>query len=297
MFSLHNLKRNMATTPKVVLIACGSFNPVTNMHMRMFELGRDALNKTGRFHVIEGIISPVSDHYKKKAITMNPLGSDLAPAKHRTHMIKQAIKTSDWIRLDTWESEQSQWLETEKVLTHHREALDSRYNANIHPTPTKRRKKTKTNEDEVDNSAPRIVAGSEEPPVLKLLCGADLLESFGTPGLWSDEDIETIVGKHGLVCITRAGTNPQKFIYESDMLTKFQENILIVTEWMTNEISATKVRRALGRGESVKYLLPDPVIDYIREQRLYGVPDNTISGFSRQAKSRIRAQASKSVRI
>lgn len=30
------------------------------------ELGRDALNRTGRFHVVEGIISPVSDHYKKK---------------------------------------------------------------------------------------------------------------------------------------------------------------------------------------------------------------------------------------
>ena len=36
MFSLHNLKRNMATTQKVVLIACGSFNPITNMHLRMF---------------------------------------------------------------------------------------------------------------------------------------------------------------------------------------------------------------------------------------------------------------------
>ena len=35
MFSL-NFKRNMATTPKVVLLACGSFNPVTHMHLRMF---------------------------------------------------------------------------------------------------------------------------------------------------------------------------------------------------------------------------------------------------------------------
>ena len=29
----------------------------------------------------------------------------------------------------------------------------------------------------------------QQPPVLKLLCGADLLESFGTPGLWADEDV------------------------------------------------------------------------------------------------------------
>lgn len=32
---------------KVVLLACGSFNPITNMHMRMFELARDHLEDTG----------------------------------------------------------------------------------------------------------------------------------------------------------------------------------------------------------------------------------------------------------
>ena len=31
----------------VVLIACGSFNPITNMHLRMFELARDHLHDTG----------------------------------------------------------------------------------------------------------------------------------------------------------------------------------------------------------------------------------------------------------
>ncbi len=32
---------------KVVLLACGSFNPITNMHLRMFELARDYLEDTG----------------------------------------------------------------------------------------------------------------------------------------------------------------------------------------------------------------------------------------------------------
>ncbi|PVD30033.1 hypothetical protein C0Q70_09294 [Pomacea canaliculata] len=124
---------------------------------------------------------------------------------------------------------------------------------------------------DVDN-IPKIII-DEQPPLLKLLCGADLLESFGTPGLWADEDIEKIVGKHGLVCITRAGSDPSKFIYESDVLSKYQENIHIVTEWIYNDISSTKIRRALRRGESVKYLLPDSVIEYVREHELYGVPD------------------------
>ena len=40
--------------------------------------------------------------------------------------------------------------------------------------------------------------------------------------------IEYIVGSHGLVVITRSGSDPQKFIYESDILTKYQVNHLIL---------------------------------------------------------------------
>lgn len=37
------------------------------------------------------------------------------------------------------------------------------------------------------------------------------------------------------------------------------------------EISATDVRARLSRGASVRYLLPDAVVDYIAEHRLYGL--------------------------
>ncbi|KAK8630203.1 hypothetical protein V6N13_079007 [Hibiscus sabdariffa] len=50
----------------VVLVATGSFNPPTLMHLRMFELARDALNSNG-FCVIGGYMSPVNDAYKKRA--------------------------------------------------------------------------------------------------------------------------------------------------------------------------------------------------------------------------------------
>uniref|UniRef100_A0A7M4E9Z5 Nicotinamide nucleotide adenylyltransferase 3 n=1 Tax=Crocodylus porosus TaxID=8502 RepID=A0A7M4E9Z5_CROPO len=91
----------------LILLACGSFNPITNMHMRLFELARDHLHQTGQYHVIEGIISPVSDNYRKKG---------LASAKHRIAMAQLAVETSDWLRVDPWESEQETWTETVKVL-------------------------------------------------------------------------------------------------------------------------------------------------------------------------------------
>ncbi|KAM5162227.1 nicotinamide/nicotinic acid mononucleotide adenylyltransferase 1 isoform 2-T3 [Callospermophilus lateralis] len=139
---------------EVVLVACGSFNPITNMHLRLFELAKDYLNGTG-------------------------------------------------------------------------------------------------------------------VPEVKLLCGADLLESFGVPNLWKSEDITRIVADYGLVCVTRDGSDAQKFIYESDVLWKHQSNIHLVNEWINNDISSTKIRRALRRGQSIRYLVPDLVQEYIEKHDLY----------------------------
>lgn len=61
----------------------------------------------GMYQVIEGIISPVNDSYGKK---------DLVASHHRVAMARLALQTSDWIRVDSWESEQPQWMETVKVL-------------------------------------------------------------------------------------------------------------------------------------------------------------------------------------
>lgn len=67
----------------------------------------DVFFSTGKYKVIKGIISPVGDAYKKKG---------LISANHRVTMAKLATKNSDWVEVDDWESCQSEWLETLKVL-------------------------------------------------------------------------------------------------------------------------------------------------------------------------------------
>ena len=53
-------------------------------------------------------------------------------------------------------------------------------------------------------SPSRPVAGATQPAIKSmLLCGADLLESFATPGVWVPEQLEEIFGSHGVVCVTR----------------------------------------------------------------------------------------------
>ncbi|KFW67805.1 Nicotinamide mononucleotide adenylyltransferase 3, partial [Pygoscelis adeliae] len=244
----------------LILLACGSFNPITNMHMRLFELARDHLHQTGQYQVIEGIMSPVNDDYRKKG---------LVSARHRIAMAKLALETSDWIRVDPWESEQETWTETVKVLSHHHRIPLQSKTKGIAKTGDKvivtRHIKSKLN-----FSCNLLKENwSKALPELKLLCGADFLQTINTPNLWKEEHIKEIVEKFGLVCVSRAGSDPARYINESDLLTKFQHNIFLVKEWIQNEISATQIRYALCRGLSVKYLIPDSVISYIAHHNIY----------------------------
>ncbi|XP_057341049.1 nicotinamide/nicotinic acid mononucleotide adenylyltransferase 3 isoform X1 [Microplitis mediator] len=250
------------TPTRVILMSCGSYNPPTNMHLRMFEIARDHLHRMGTHIVVGGVMSPVHDSYGKK---------DLVVAEHRCEMLRLALKSSDWIRVSTWETRENCWTRTRASLKHHQNLLNSVLQDSDGSI------KNHIDSQDLEWIPENIRNGQDRSPIkIKLLCGADLLESFGKPGLWADEDIDAIVGQHGLVVITREGSNPNKFIYDSDLLSKYMHNIHIVTEWINNEVSSTKLRRALKRGESIKYLTQDPVIDYIYNWGLYDVVTTTI---------------------
>lgn len=71
--------------------------------------------------------------------------------------------------------------------------------------------------------------------------------------------------------ITRSGTNPGEFVFQSDVLTKFKKKIDIITNWIPNDVSSTLARRFLRRGLNLKYVLDDYVVEYIRQQKLYAM--------------------------
>ncbi|XP_019367308.1 PREDICTED: nicotinamide/nicotinic acid mononucleotide adenylyltransferase 1 [Gavialis gangeticus] len=249
---------------EIVLVACGSFNPITNMHLRLFELAKDYLQETGKYKVIKGIISPVSDAYRKKG---------LINASHRVTMAKLATQSSDWVEVDDWESCQNEWSETLKVLRYYHQKCMSSNPTNspqrTAPFTKPGRKRKKEGNSHVPIKKNQQNPGTKSVPQIKLLCGSDIVESFGVPNLWKSEDITEIVADYGLVCINRAGYNVQKFIYESDILWEHRHNIHLVDEWITNDISSTKIRRALRRRQSIRYLVPDAVQAYIEKHDLY----------------------------
>uniref|UniRef100_A0A2I3GXS6 Nicotinamide/nicotinic acid mononucleotide adenylyltransferase 3 n=1 Tax=Nomascus leucogenys TaxID=61853 RepID=A0A2I3GXS6_NOMLE len=220
----------------VVLLACGSFNPVTNMYLRLFELAKDCMNWTGRQRIVKGIISPVGDAYKKKG---------LIPAHHQVIMAELATKNSKLVEADTRKNFQKEWIETVKMLRHYQDKLEAGDCDHQQNSPTLERQ---------DSSQKKsLEPKTKGAPKVTLLCGADLLESFGVPNFWKSEDITQIMADYGHI----SGNAAQKFIYESDVLWKHWSNIHVVNEWITNDTSSTKIQRALRRGQSIHYLVLD----------------------------------------
>jgi hypothetical protein len=102
-----------------------------------------------------------------------------------------------------------------------------------------------------------------------LLCGADLLESMTKPGVWIPEQVRVLLQEHGVVCICRTGQDTRQLLFEHDILFSNRRHIMIVDELIHNNVSSTKVRRNIARGLSVKYLVADTVINYIKTHQLY----------------------------
>jgi len=64
---LNWVMRDSSKTP-IVLVACGSFSPVTYLHLRMFEMAKDYARQNTDFEIVGGYLSPVSDMYKKPGL-------------------------------------------------------------------------------------------------------------------------------------------------------------------------------------------------------------------------------------
>ncbi|KAJ3672109.1 hypothetical protein LUZ60_006830 [Juncus effusus] len=226
---LDQSKSSVRNPKYVVLVSTGSFNPPTYMHLRMFELARDELNSRG-FVVLCGYISPVNDAYKKK---------DLISAVHRVKMCQLACKSSSFIMVDSWEAKQSSYQRTLTVLSRVQGSLCK---------------------------SGLINKGSLK---VMLLCGSDLLESFGIPGVWISDQVRKICENFGVVSICREGKNIDDIIHNNEILHENKSNIFSVDEIIPNQISSTKVRECIKKELSIKYLTCDEVIDYIKDNHLY----------------------------
>jgi nicotinamide mononucleotide adenylyltransferase len=84
----------------------------------MFEMARDYFKSSKEYDLIGAYFSPVSDAYAKPG---------LADGAHRVNMCELAVAKSDWIMVDPWETLQSKYIPTAKVLDHFYFELNQTY--------------------------------------------------------------------------------------------------------------------------------------------------------------------------
>jgi len=235
----------------LAIVAPGSFSPPTLLHLRIFEEARDRLERTtgpggARYVVVGGYLSPVHAAYGKES---------LAPAVDRLAMARLAVADSDWLMADGWECMcQDGWTRTALVLERFATEL-RRVEVAVGDAPAR----------------PGLVRTA-------MLCGGDVLESFAAVRpdgelLWSDADLEVILGRNGVVCIERDGADLANFIENHPVLRKRSANITLVRPRVHTGISSSVVRRHLAAKESIRYLVPEAVRAYIYEKRLHELPN------------------------
>lgn len=235
-FPADRLKKFLLDSGKIplVLVSCGSFSPPTNLHLRMFEQAADYCEFQTDFEVVGGFFSPVGDAYKK---------AGLVSAQHRITMCNLAVKqSSTWIGVDPWEPLHKEYLPTVKVLDH----FDYYLNEVLGGIET--------------------YTGEKKKIHVALLAGADLIQTMSTPGLWAQEDLERILGHYGAFILERSGTDIDDALAS---LQQWRGNIRVIQQLIQNDVSSTKIRLFRKRGMSIRYLIPDKVVDYIYENDLY----------------------------
>eukprot|EP01129_Flabellula_baltica_P005768 TRINITY_DN210_c0_g1_i3.p1 TRINITY_DN210_c0_g1~~TRINITY_DN210_c0_g1_i3.p1 ORF type:complete len:193 (-),score=34.49 TRINITY_DN210_c0_g1_i3:8-586(-) len=185
---------------------------------------------SSRYQVLGGFLSPVHDAYGKAGLVDSAL---------RVEMCKLGIESSDWINVDPWETLQEGWTRTLHVIDRFHRVVNKLWRPE----------------------------GCPEIKVM-FICGSDLLDSFNTPGLWDDDDIRSICD-HGVVAAEREGFSAKSLVWSNPILWSKREKIHVINQFVTNDVSSTKVRSLLKQKCSVKYIIPDPIIPYIQEHNLY----------------------------
>ncbi|KAH7442407.1 hypothetical protein KP509_03G087100 [Ceratopteris richardii] len=180
------------------------------------------------FFVVGCYMSPVNNAYGKQG---------LVPGEHRIRMCQLVAKDIPLLMVDPWEALQPTYQRTLKVLKRVKNAL---YGLCSHHCPIR----------------------------VMLLCGADLLESFTTPGTWIPEQVEEICRDYGVVCIKRGDKDLKTLIGTSDILSKYSENIIIADKF-ESDISSTRVRENIAKKLPIDELTLPSVIDYIKSNGLY----------------------------
>mmetsp|Transcript_10150 Transcript_10150/g.20505 ORF Transcript_10150/g.20505 Transcript_10150/m.20505 type:complete len:244 (-) Transcript_10150:54-785(-) len=234
--SVTKLVTVLPSTP-ALLVLCGSLSPVTYQHLLLLETARYYVEHDLGQAVAGGYLSPVNDAYGK---------ASLIKGHHRVRMCELASRSSDWIMTDSWEVEQGEFIQTQRAIRHfHHDVLAPFYGA---------------------DTAGRIS--------IYMVCGSDLVMSLRNEEIWTPSSVESLFQQCSMLVIPRSIPSDPISIddwlhRDAPNLARWRNSIHIIHDAVQSSISSTLVRERLRTGSRIRYLVPEPVEDYILQHGLY----------------------------
>lgn len=96
------------------------------------------------------------------------------------------------------------------------------------------------------------------------LIGSDNLKELHT---W--KRAQDLVSKYKILVMERDNDNMEELIEMNNLLVQYKENFKKLTQEIRSNYSSTYIRKQIKNGKSIRYLLPDEVFEYIKENQLY----------------------------
>jgi nicotinate-nucleotide adenylyltransferase len=96
------------------------------------------------------------------------------------------------------------------------------------------------------------------------LMGADNLQTLST---WDNST--SLVRDNKFIVVARDGYDMLEIIATNPLLSKYEENFDLIHKGIQMDISSTLIRDNASINKSMRYLLPDKCIQYIKENNLY----------------------------
>ena len=99
---------------------------------------------------------------------------------------------------------------------------------------------------------------------IRLIIGTDNLKELDS---WYE--IEKLLSEFKIIVFGRAEDNIGEIIKNHKLLSKYSSSFIITNISLRTNLSSTFVRNEIKNHHSVRYLLPDEIIEYIKSNKLY----------------------------
>lgn len=100
--------------------------------------------------------------------------------------------------------------------------------------------------------------------ILYFVIGTDNLKELST---WTSS--EELVTEFKILVLERGDDNFEEIMKKDNFLIRHKNSFISLKESIRTNLSSTFVRNSIKAGKSVKYLIPDEVLQYIKNNNLY----------------------------